>query len=126
MQYGAALEHRARLDCNLLDAERAVLGTDHVVVGQALASHWNFSEIIQKAIAGHHLPETYGNASIASIVHIANSIVQALDLGGVEDDQVAPVSNIAWEGLGMQESDYARIFRETEMQFEAASGFLLD
>lgn len=124
-QYAAVIAYRASVDCYLLDAERAILGTDHVIVGQALATHWNFSEIIQKAIAGHHMPETFGNASIASIVHVANSIVQALDLGGAEDDLVAPVSQVAWEGLGMQESDYARIFRETEMQFEAASQALL-
>ena len=120
-QYAAALAYRASVDCRLLDAERRVLGTDHVIVGQALSVHWKFSEIIQKAIAGHHSPESFGNASIASIVHVANSIVQALDLGGTDDDLVAPVSQVAWDGLGLQEGDYIRIFRETEMQFEAVS-----
>jgi putative nucleotidyltransferase with HDIG domain len=125
-QYASVIAARAEADCNLLDAERAILGTDHVEVGRALAAHWNFSETIQKAIAGHHAPETFGNASIASIVHVANSIVQALDLGGAEDDLVAPVSMVAWTGLGMQENEYARIFRETELQFDAVSGALFD
>lgn len=124
-QYAAVIAYRADLDCNLLLAERTVLGTDHVTVGLALAAHWNFSEIIQKAIAGHHAPEAFGNASIASIVHVANSIVHALDLGGAEDELVSPVSKVAWDGLGMQEQDYIRIFRETEMQFEAVSQALL-
>lgn len=124
-QYAAVIAYRAGTDCLLLDAERAVLGTDHVTVGQSLAAHWNFSEIIQKAIAGHHAPGAFGTASIASIVHVANSIAHALDFGAVEDDLVAPVSKAAWDGLGMQESDYAKIFRETEMQFEAVSQALL-
>ena len=124
-QYAAVIALRASLDCNLLDAERAVLGTDHVIVGQALAVQWNFSELIQKAIAGHHAPETFGNASIASIVHVANSIVHALDLGDVEDDLVTPLSKAAWDCLGLQEHEYAKIFRETEMQFEAVSQALL-
>ena len=120
-QYAAALAHRANLDCHLLDAERAILGTDHVVTGRALAAHWNFSEIIQKAITGHHAPETLGIASIASVVHVANSIVQALDLVGTEDDIVSPVSKVAWDSLGISSNDYSRIFRETEMQFEAVN-----
>ncbi|MBC7513720.1 MAG: HDOD domain-containing protein [Herminiimonas sp.] len=124
-QYAATLAYRAATDCLLLDAERTVLGTDHVMFGQALAAHWNFSEIILKAIAGHHAPETFGSASIASIVHVANSIVHALDLAGDEDDLVSPVSQVAWDGLGMQEDEYAHIFRETEMQFEAISQALL-
>ncbi|GAC1431198.1 MAG: HDOD domain-containing protein [Burkholderiaceae bacterium] len=124
-QYAAVISYRASADCLLMDAEQAVLGTDHVTVGRALAIHWNFSEIIQKAIAGHHAPEAFGKASIASIVHVANSIVHALDLGAVEDDLVTPVSKAAWDGLGMHEDHYARIFRETEMQFEAVSQALL-
>ena len=124
-QYAATLAFRAASDCLLLDAERIVLDTDHVIIGQALAAHWNFSEIILKAIAGHHAPEAFGTASIASIVHVANSIVHALDLAGDEDTLVSPLSQVAWDGLGMQESEYAHIFRETEMQFEAISQAVL-
>ena len=126
LQYSAALALRRRTDCLLLDAERLVLGTDHVTVGQALAAHWKFSETIQKGIAGHHDPETLGHGSIASIVHVANSIVQALDLDGLEDDLVAPVSKAAWDSLGLKEADYARIFRETEIQFDATSQAIFD
>lgn len=118
-EYGAVIAYRATVDCTLLDAERTLLGTDHAVVGHALAVQWQFSELIQKAIAGHHVPDMFGTASIASIVHVANSIVHALDLGGAADDLVSPVSQAAWDCLGLQESDYAKIFRETEMQFEA-------
>ena len=124
-QYSAAIAYRAALDCHLLDAERAVLTTDHVVVGHALAVQWNFSEVIQNAIAGHHEPDGFGNGSIASMVHVANSIVHGLDLDGVEDDLVPPLSQAAWDGLGLQESDYALIFRETELQFEAVSQSVL-
>lgn len=120
-QYAAAIAYRNQVDCDLLDAERAVLTTDHVVVGYALAAQWNFSEIIQKAISGHHEPESFGSGSIASIVHVANSIVHGLDLDGVEADLVPPVSQVAWDSLGLQEAEYALIFRETELQFEAVS-----
>ncbi|MBC7414578.1 MAG: HDOD domain-containing protein [Herminiimonas sp.] len=124
-QYAAALAYRTQLDCDLLDAERAVLSTDHVVVGHALSVQWNFSEVIQKAIAGHHEPDSFGSGSIASIVHIANAIVHALDLGGIDDGLVPPVSQVAWDSLGLQEAEFAAIFRETELQFEAISQAIL-
>lgn len=120
-QYSAVITYRAAHDCYLLDAERAVLTTDHVVVGHALAVQWNFSEVIQNAITGHHEPDSFGNGSVASMVHVANSIAHGLDLDGAEDDLVPPLSQAAWDGLGLQESDYILIFRKTELQFEAVS-----
>lgn len=122
--YAAAIAYRHQRDCTLLDAERAILDTDHVATGCVLAAHWNFSEIIQQAIAGHHAPENLGNASIACVVHVANSIVQALDLAGAEDDIVAPVSQMAWDRLDISESDYAQIFWQTQKQFEAITQIL--
>jgi putative nucleotidyltransferase with HDIG domain len=125
-EYAAVIAYRSQVDCFLLDAERTLLGTDHVETGKALAKHWNFSETIQHAIAGHHSPASVGNASVASIVHVANSIVQGLDLCEVADDRVAPVCQAAWDSLGMHEQNYAEIFRETELQFGAISQALTD
>lgn len=125
-QYAAVLAYKIKNDCLLIDAERVLLGTDHVETGAALAKHWNFSETILHAIIGHHSPAVVGNASVASIVHVANSIVQGLDLCGMEDDLVAPVCQTAWDSLGMREHDYAAIFRETELQFQAISQAITD
>ncbi|MBC3808579.1 HDOD domain-containing protein [Undibacterium seohonense] len=111
-------------DCSLLDAERAVLGVDHVAVGLILALQWNFSDAIQDAIRGHHSPEDKDLNSLASIVHVANSIVHALDLSEVEDELVPPISQFAWDNLGLNEEAYISIFHETELRFEAMNQIL--
>lgn len=111
-------------DCSLLDAERAVLGVDHVAVGLILALQWNFSDAIQDAIRGHHNPEDKDLNSLASIVHVANSIVHALDLSEVEDELVPPISQFAWGNLGLNEEAYIAIFHETELRFEAMNQIL--
>jgi HD-like signal output (HDOD) protein len=108
----------------LLDAERAVLGVDHVAVGLILALQWNFSDAIQDAIRGHHSPEDKDLNSLASIVHVANSIVHALDLSEVEDELVPPISQFAWDNLGLNEEAYISIFHETELRFEAMNQIL--
>jgi putative nucleotidyltransferase with HDIG domain len=49
--YGEALAWRVEHDGEWLDAERTVLGIDHVDAGVALAEHWNFSDTMRLAIA---------------------------------------------------------------------------
>jgi putative nucleotidyltransferase with HDIG domain len=116
--YAAALAYRVSHDCYMLEAERAILGIDHVIAGHALAVHWHFSETMQHAIVGHHEPEKSGSGALVSLVHVANSIVHALDLTDIEDDLVPPISLMAWNNLGLDEEIYQQVFRETVLQFE--------
>ena len=122
--YEAVLAYRATHDCYLLDAERTVSGIDHTIVGNVLAQHWNFSQTIQYAITGHHEPDALGGGSLASLIHVADAIAHALDLGGMEDDLVSPVSLLAWHGVGQHAESYMRVFRETELEFEEMSRIL--
>ena len=124
-EYEAVVVYRTLHDCQWLDAERHVMGVDHVMAGEALAAHWHFSDTIRFAIAGHHQPEEQKVHSLASIVHVANAITHALDMSGVEDDLVPPVSPASWEGLGLSEEIYQQVFLETELQFEEVSRVLL-
>lgn len=122
--YGAVLARRKQQGCTLLDAERAVLGVDHVDAGVALAAHWNFSDTMRQAIARHHAPDTPGAGFLAAIVHVADAIVHALDLAGDEDELVPPVSAVAWNAMGLNEEAYLHLFRETEQQFEEMSAIM--
>ncbi|MYM23334.1 HDOD domain-containing protein [Duganella sp. FT135W] len=124
-QYAATLAYRAEHDCYLLEAERTVLGVDHVDAGLALAEHWNFSDTMRLAIGGHHDPEAPGAGFLAAIIHVADAIVHALDLAQAQDDLVPPVSTVAWTALGLDEEIYLQLFRETELQYEEISMVLL-
>lgn len=124
-QYSITLAYREEHDCYLLEAERKVLGVDHVDAGMALAEHWNFSDTMRLAIGGHHDPEAPGAGFLAAIIHVADAIVHALDLAQVRDDLVPPVSTVAWTALGLDEEIYLQLFRETELQYEEISMVLL-
>ena len=115
--YQRVLAYRAAHDCYMLDAERAVLGIDHVGAGLALADHWRFSDTMKLAIAGHHAPEAPGAGFLATIIHVADATVHALDLAHTTDDLVPPVSNVAWNALGLDEASYLQLFRETELHY---------
>ena len=124
-QYSVTIAYRAEHDCYLLEAERTVLGVDHVDAGMALAEHWNFSDTMRLAIGGHHDPEAPGAGFLAAIIHVADAIVHALDLAQAPDDLVPPVSTVAWTALGLDEEIYLQLFRETELQYEEISMVLL-
>lgn len=124
-QYAEAIAYRDAHDSFMLDAERTVLGVDHVDAGLALAEHWNFSDTMRLAIGGHHDPEAPGAGFLAAIIHVADAIVHALDLSQYEHDLVPPVSSVAWTALGLDESVYLQLFRETELQYEEIQMVLL-
>ncbi|MFS2023135.1 HDOD domain-containing protein [Massilia sp. GER05] len=107
------------------DAEQAVLGIDHVDAGVALADHWNFSSTMRQAIAYHHAPDIHGAGFLATIVHVANAIVHALDLAGDDEELVPRVSSVAWDAMGLNEEAYLHLFRETELQFGEMSTILM-
>jgi putative nucleotidyltransferase with HDIG domain len=124
-RYAEAIAWRAAHDCDMLEAERAALGIDHVAAGVALGEHWNFSDTMRLAIAHHHDPEAPGAGFLATIIHVANAIVHALDVAREEDELVPPVSAVAWRALGLTEEAYLHVFRETELQFDEIATVLM-
>lgn len=109
----------------MLDAERAVLGIDHAMVGRALAEHWKFPALLQKAIENHHAPNANDANSLSAVVHVASCMVHALDLACNEQDRVPPVSASAWKTLNLGQDVLAQVYRETERQFEEACHILV-
>ncbi|TAN74323.1 MAG: HDOD domain-containing protein [Gallionella sp.] len=87
-------------DISMLKAEQSVLGADHTQIGFEAARRWNFPVAIQQAIRDHHRP---GEASgpLADIVHVANVLCHALDIGNAGYDHVPPLSAPAWQRLGL-------------------------
>ncbi len=123
--YQQALEYRNANDTTVQEAEQVVMGVDHVMAGVALAGHWNFSDTMTSAIAFHHDPDAPGAGVLATLVHVANAIVHALDVAGEEDELVPPVSSAAWAALGLNQEAYLHVFRETELQFEEITLLLM-
>jgi len=123
-QYAAAIAHRDKHDCYMLEAESAVLGVDHTTVGRALAEYWKFPALMQKAIASHHAPDAPDFVDIPGIVHIADAIMHALDLTGQERDLVPVIMEGAWNSINLAPDVLRSVFRDTESEFEEACQIL--
>lgn len=120
-QFKATMVYRAQHDCHLLDAERAVLGVDHAMVGHVLTRHWKFPETMQQAVACHHAPQVQGMPALSLVILAANTIAHALDLSQDRDDLVPPAPAGLWTQLGLDENALCSVFKNAEKQFEGAN-----
>lgn len=98
--FDAVLAHRVADDGAIQEAERTLLGFDHAAIGYEVARQWRFPPTIQKAIRDHHRPDAEP-AFVTDVVHVANVLCCALDIGNGGDDLVPPLSAAAWERLGL-------------------------
>jgi putative nucleotidyltransferase with HDIG domain len=123
--YAEVLARRAAHGGEWRDAERDVLGLDHVDAGVALADHWQFSDTMRQAIAFHHAPATQGAGFLAAIVHVADAIVHGLDIAGDPHELVPRVAGVAWDAMRLSEEAYLHLFRETEEQLGEMAAILV-
>jgi putative nucleotidyltransferase with HDIG domain len=115
-QYEATIVYRHEHQLSQFEAERKVLGIDHAAVGLALATLWNFSDIMKNAIAGHHQPEAPGLGFLATIIHVADGIAHALGVSSTPDSQVIEVSGQSWESLNLDPAAIQELMMETKAE----------
>lgn len=104
-------------DISHSEAEETLMGIDHTELGHWVCQHWRFSPDICRAIAGHHRPRADGPADLADVVHVADAIAHALDVAGLENEAVPPLSNAAWQRLGLTESGLLTLLGNIEEEF---------
>jgi len=65
----------------IIEAERAQFGVDHTEVGMWLAESWSLPPAICAAIRWHHAPDNAMDEPLVAVVHVAEVLSNALDLG---------------------------------------------
>lgn len=86
----------------LRDAEQQVLGFDHTEIGEALLKAWNYPANLINAVRFHHHPMSAGPFQLeSSIVHVADHIVNALQLGCSGERWIPPLQSKAWDRLNL-------------------------
>lgn len=81
--------------------ERAHFGIDHTTIGAWLAEYWALPTGIVAAIGGHHAPDTALDIPLVPLVHVAEVLSNALDLGGRDENRVTHLSSAACQQLGL-------------------------
>jgi HD-like signal output (HDOD) protein len=90
-----------RTDCLLRSAELEVLGFDHTQIGSMLTRKWKLPVILEQALGYHHQPLLSQHPQEASIINIADILINALAIGSSGECFVPPLIPEVWSELGL-------------------------
>jgi putative nucleotidyltransferase with HDIG domain len=103
----------------LRDAEKKILGFDHQQIAAELLQGWSYPAALVQAVAFHHAPEGSVAKLEASVVHIADHLVNAMGIGSSGEQFVSPLDDKAWTALGLSPEILARLIEAVDEQILA-------
>lgn len=107
-------------------AEKDLVGFDHASVGQAMLQSWNLPDYLSETVGMHHDPVAALHfQQEASVLHIADIIAHALELGTSGEQFIPGLESVAWELLGLDPSVLPAICAQVELQFNDAARIMV-
>lgn len=101
----------------LYKAEIRALGFHHGMVGNALLDHWKLPPTLSEAVAWHHSPKLASRGRVeTAVVHVADVIVNALELGSSGEHLVPDFEPDTWELLGISLTALPTLLNQVERQ----------
>jgi HD-like signal output (HDOD) protein len=101
----------------LYETETDYLGCDHAQVGKQLMEQWKLPLILENNVLYHHNPSEAQQPIPATIVHLADIIVNGLGIGSSGEKFVPPLDTAAWENLDLPLSSFDTVIGQATHQF---------
>jgi HD-like signal output (HDOD) protein len=108
------LRMATRAPCLFQEAERKILGFDHTDVAEAMLAAWDFPESLRGVIGCHHDPAGSDKPMDCAIIHVADVLARSMRSGYRGKFAVSPLSEDAWERLGLSVSDIAPLASQAD------------
>lgn len=105
--------------------EDELLGLDHARLGGALLQFWKLSETLEHGSLFHHSPNTAEDPALASAVHLADIIVNAMSWGCSGEWFVPPLNPEAWSVLALPASAISAAVSQTHNLLQDIMGFYI-
>ncbi len=110
----------------LREVEKKILGYDHTEIGAALLESWNYPFSLVHAVRFHHFAMASGSFQVeASIIHVADYLVNAMGLGGAGERWVPPLNFKAWDRLDLPLEVLAPAIQAIDEQYLAVEKVFL-
>jgi HD-like signal output (HDOD) protein len=101
--------------------ELRVLGVDHAMVGGMLMHLWNLPPTLEEIVMFHHQPlEAERHPIETSVIHLADVIAHAMQLGNSGEVLVPVFETLSWEKVGLQLSVLSPLMNQVDRQFNDA------
>lgn len=104
-------------DILIRDAEKKVMGFEHAHVGYLVGNNWNLPPALLKIIRYHHNPtRVIESKRIVAIVHVADVLCRAINLGNAGDAKIPAANKECWEFLNLDKQTVKDLFSEMEQE----------
>ena len=108
----------------LYKEEKDYLGCDHAQIGVELMKQWKLPLILENNVFYHHKPSEAQQSVPATIVHLADIIVNSLGIGSSGEKFIPPLDDCAWENLKLSPNSFETIIGQATHQFQALESIL--
>ncbi len=103
----------------LYEVERQRLGFTHAVVGGVLLQTWKLPTSLEEIVMYHHNPKAATRFPVeTALVHVADIIAHAMQLGSSGEIFVPPLDQDAWDRLNLQPSILASVEEQLDRQYQ--------
>ena len=111
---------------NLFNVELEIFGATHAKVGGGLLRGWGLPSLLYEPVYYHHRPKkAKDHPLIAMIIHVADSMVDEMNLGTSGEAVANPVKPKILQELGFSELPIEKFEEEIYEQFDAAMAAFL-
>ena len=111
---------------NLFNVELEIFGATHAKVGGGLLRGWGLPSLLYEPVYYHHRPKkAKDHPLIAMIIHVADSMVDEMNLGTSGEAIANPVKPKILKELGFSELPIEKFEEEIYEQFDAAMAAFL-
>ena len=108
----------------LYEEEDDYLGCNHTHIVRYLMQHWKLPLALENNVFHHHHPSEAQSLVPATIVHLADIMVNALGMGSSGERFVPPLDNAAWEELNLSTSCFEVVTKQAAHQFYSLESIL--
>ena len=118
------LAHSRNRNKLLYKEETDYLGCDHAQLGVQLMKQWKLPLILENNVLYHHKPSEAQQSVPATIVHLADIIVNSLGIGSSGEKFIPRLDYDAWENLELAPSSFETVIEQAIHQFQGLESIL--
>ena len=86
----------------LVEAEREIMGFNHTDISRPLLLSWKFPEALSNMVNYHHDPMAFPNPLEPSVIHVADTLTNVVELAQGGMYAVPALAEEAWTQLGLE------------------------
>jgi len=105
-------------------SEDAVMGFDHTEIGRLLLKEWKLPLSLENMVKHHHAPQESEALLEPAIIHMADIMANALEIGSSGERFVPPLDPYAWQSLGLSPNIFASTITQIDHQVKETTHFI--